>query len=70
MIVGGFGPKMAELAGRLGDGINAPPGPNLKRLLDVARKARVARVETPTPFSSRRQARPPTTDSPAWACTV
>ena len=26
VIVGGFGPKMAELAGRLGDGINAPVG--------------------------------------------
>ena len=42
VIVGGFGPKMAELAGRLGDGINAPSGPNLPRLLDVAREARLA----------------------------
>ena len=50
VIVGGFGPKMAELAGRLGDGINAPPGPNLKRLLDVARKARVAAGRDPDTF--------------------
>ncbi len=39
VIVGGFGPRMAELAGRLGDGINAPGGPGLARLLDVARDA-------------------------------
>jgi alkanesulfonate monooxygenase SsuD/methylene tetrahydromethanopterin reductase-like flavin-dependent oxidoreductase (luciferase family) len=42
VIVGGFGPKMAELAGRLGDGINVPAGPSLPRLLDVAREARAA----------------------------
>ncbi len=39
VIVGGFGPKMAELAGRLGDGINAPGGPSLAPLIDVARQA-------------------------------
>jgi alkanesulfonate monooxygenase SsuD/methylene tetrahydromethanopterin reductase-like flavin-dependent oxidoreductase (luciferase family) len=39
VIVGGFGPRMAELAGRLGDGINAPAGPSLERLLDIARNA-------------------------------
>ena len=70
VIVGGFGPKMAELAGRLGDGINVPSGPNLPRLLDIAREARVAAVEIPTRFSSRPRARPPTTDSPTLACTV
>ena len=47
MIVGGFGPKMAELAGRLGDGINTPSGPDLPRLLDVAREARVASGRDP-----------------------
>ena len=50
VIVGGFGPKMAELAGRLGDGINAPSGPNLPRLLDVAHEARVAAGRDPDTF--------------------
>ncbi len=40
IIVGGFGPKMAEVAGRVGDGINAPGGPRLGQLVDVARAAR------------------------------
>ena len=40
IVIGGFGPKMAELAGRVGDGINAPAGPDLAGLLDVARRAR------------------------------
>jgi alkanesulfonate monooxygenase SsuD/methylene tetrahydromethanopterin reductase-like flavin-dependent oxidoreductase (luciferase family) len=40
IIVGGFGPKMAELAGRVADGVNLPGGPRLARLLDVARAAR------------------------------
>jgi alkanesulfonate monooxygenase SsuD/methylene tetrahydromethanopterin reductase-like flavin-dependent oxidoreductase (luciferase family) len=50
VIVGGFGPKMAELAGRLGDGINAPPGPSLPRLLDIAREARAAAGGDPETF--------------------
>jgi alkanesulfonate monooxygenase SsuD/methylene tetrahydromethanopterin reductase-like flavin-dependent oxidoreductase (luciferase family) len=40
IIIGGFGPKMAELAGRVADGVNLPAGPHLGRLLDVARAAR------------------------------
>jgi alkanesulfonate monooxygenase SsuD/methylene tetrahydromethanopterin reductase-like flavin-dependent oxidoreductase (luciferase family) len=40
IILGGFGPKMAELAGRVADGINVPAGPSLPRLLEVARRAR------------------------------
>jgi alkanesulfonate monooxygenase SsuD/methylene tetrahydromethanopterin reductase-like flavin-dependent oxidoreductase (luciferase family) len=39
LIVGGFGPKMAELAGRLGDGINAPGGASLAPLVEIARQA-------------------------------
>jgi alkanesulfonate monooxygenase SsuD/methylene tetrahydromethanopterin reductase-like flavin-dependent oxidoreductase (luciferase family) len=39
IVVGGFGPKMAELAGRLGDGINTPGGPGAERLLAIARDA-------------------------------
>jgi alkanesulfonate monooxygenase SsuD/methylene tetrahydromethanopterin reductase-like flavin-dependent oxidoreductase (luciferase family) len=40
IIVGAFGPRMAELAGRLADGINTPVGPGLARLVGVARDAR------------------------------
>jgi alkanesulfonate monooxygenase SsuD/methylene tetrahydromethanopterin reductase-like flavin-dependent oxidoreductase (luciferase family) len=47
VIVGGFGPKMAALAGRVGDGINVPSGPSLPRLLDVAREARAAAGRDP-----------------------
>jgi alkanesulfonate monooxygenase SsuD/methylene tetrahydromethanopterin reductase-like flavin-dependent oxidoreductase (luciferase family) len=50
VVVGGFGPKMAELAGRVGDGINAPGGPGLERLLGVARKAFAARGGDPAGF--------------------
>jgi alkanesulfonate monooxygenase SsuD/methylene tetrahydromethanopterin reductase-like flavin-dependent oxidoreductase (luciferase family) len=39
IIVGGFGPKMAEVAGRVGDGMNAPAGPQLGQLVEVAREA-------------------------------
>lgn len=42
IIVGGFGPKMAELAGRVADGVNLPDGPRLARLLETARAARAA----------------------------
>jgi alkanesulfonate monooxygenase SsuD/methylene tetrahydromethanopterin reductase-like flavin-dependent oxidoreductase (luciferase family) len=42
IVIGGLGPKMAELAGRVGDGINVPGGPGLSRLLEVAREARTA----------------------------
>jgi alkanesulfonate monooxygenase SsuD/methylene tetrahydromethanopterin reductase-like flavin-dependent oxidoreductase (luciferase family) len=40
VIIGGFGPKMAELAGRVADGVNLPAGPGLRGLLDVAREGR------------------------------
>jgi alkanesulfonate monooxygenase SsuD/methylene tetrahydromethanopterin reductase-like flavin-dependent oxidoreductase (luciferase family) len=39
IILGGFGPKMAELAGRVADGVNLPGGPGLGRLLETARAA-------------------------------
>jgi alkanesulfonate monooxygenase SsuD/methylene tetrahydromethanopterin reductase-like flavin-dependent oxidoreductase (luciferase family) len=42
IIIGGFGPKVAALAGRVADGINLPGGPGLDRLLEVARAARVS----------------------------
>jgi alkanesulfonate monooxygenase SsuD/methylene tetrahydromethanopterin reductase-like flavin-dependent oxidoreductase (luciferase family) len=50
VIVGGFGPKMAALAGRVGDGINAPSGPSLPRLLDIARDAHAAAGRDPDRF--------------------
>ena len=40
VIVGGFGPKMAALAGRVADGVNLPGGPSLPRLIEVAKRAR------------------------------
>ena len=39
VIIGGFGPRMAALAGRIGDGVNLPGGPSLSRLIEVARAA-------------------------------
>jgi alkanesulfonate monooxygenase SsuD/methylene tetrahydromethanopterin reductase-like flavin-dependent oxidoreductase (luciferase family) len=42
VIVGGFGPKMAELAGRVADGINVPGGPQLPSLVRIAREAQEA----------------------------
>jgi alkanesulfonate monooxygenase SsuD/methylene tetrahydromethanopterin reductase-like flavin-dependent oxidoreductase (luciferase family) len=42
VIVAGFGPKMAELAGRLADGITVRDGPLLPSLLRVAREAQEA----------------------------
>lgn len=39
IILGGFGPKMAEVAGRVADGMNAPGGPGLAGLIEVARNA-------------------------------
>jgi alkanesulfonate monooxygenase SsuD/methylene tetrahydromethanopterin reductase-like flavin-dependent oxidoreductase (luciferase family) len=40
VIIGAFGPKVAELAGRVADGINLPGGPGQARLLEVARASR------------------------------
>jgi alkanesulfonate monooxygenase SsuD/methylene tetrahydromethanopterin reductase-like flavin-dependent oxidoreductase (luciferase family) len=40
IVVAGFGPKMAELAGRVGDGICVPAGSKSADLVAVARRAR------------------------------
>ncbi len=40
IVVAAFGPRMAELAGRVGDGICVPAGPKLAELIAVARRAR------------------------------
>jgi alkanesulfonate monooxygenase SsuD/methylene tetrahydromethanopterin reductase-like flavin-dependent oxidoreductase (luciferase family) len=50
IVVGGFGPKMAELAGRLADGVNLGGGPRLAHLLEVARAARAASGRDPSTF--------------------
>jgi alkanesulfonate monooxygenase SsuD/methylene tetrahydromethanopterin reductase-like flavin-dependent oxidoreductase (luciferase family) len=51
IVVGAFGPKMAELAGRAGDGINLPAGhPQLERLLTIARDAHEAAENGPAGF--------------------
>ena len=40
VVIGGFGPKMSELAGRVGDGINLSAShPRLDSLLEIARAA-------------------------------
>jgi alkanesulfonate monooxygenase SsuD/methylene tetrahydromethanopterin reductase-like flavin-dependent oxidoreductase (luciferase family) len=50
IIIGGFGPKMADLAGRAGDGVNLGRGPGLARLLNVARAARASSGRNLSPF--------------------
>jgi alkanesulfonate monooxygenase SsuD/methylene tetrahydromethanopterin reductase-like flavin-dependent oxidoreductase (luciferase family) len=50
IILGGFGPKMAELAGRVADGINVPGGPRAGSLLEIARSARSAAGRDDSPF--------------------
>ncbi|MEM8903001.1 MAG: LLM class flavin-dependent oxidoreductase [Actinomycetota bacterium] len=58
VIVGGFGPRMAELAGRIGDGLNAPGGPRLGQLVDVAREAHAAAGHDPERFVVTTSASP------------
>jgi alkanesulfonate monooxygenase SsuD/methylene tetrahydromethanopterin reductase-like flavin-dependent oxidoreductase (luciferase family) len=50
VILGAFGPKMAELAGQVADGINLPGGPGLSGLLEVARASRGGAGEDPSSF--------------------
>jgi alkanesulfonate monooxygenase SsuD/methylene tetrahydromethanopterin reductase-like flavin-dependent oxidoreductase (luciferase family) len=50
IILGGFGPKMAALAGRVADGINVGGGPGLARLLEVARAEHAAAGRASSPF--------------------
>lgn len=63
IIVGGFGPKMAELAGRIGDGINAPGGPRLGRLTEIARTAHADAGRDPDDFVVTTSAGPGSIDS-------
>ena len=57
VILGGFGPKMAELAGRMGDGINVPSGPDTGRLISIARTAHQAAGGDPARFLVTASAR-------------
>lgn len=50
VVVGGFGPKMAELAGRAGDGINVPGGADAGRLVAIAREACARAGRDPAAF--------------------
>jgi alkanesulfonate monooxygenase SsuD/methylene tetrahydromethanopterin reductase-like flavin-dependent oxidoreductase (luciferase family) len=50
IIIGAFGPKMAEIAGRLADGINLPAGPGLSRLIESARDASSRAGRSPDRF--------------------
>jgi alkanesulfonate monooxygenase SsuD/methylene tetrahydromethanopterin reductase-like flavin-dependent oxidoreductase (luciferase family) len=50
IIIGGFGPKMAELAGRVADGVNLPGGPGLGRLIEIARAAHVSSARPSSAF--------------------
>jgi alkanesulfonate monooxygenase SsuD/methylene tetrahydromethanopterin reductase-like flavin-dependent oxidoreductase (luciferase family) len=58
VIVGGFGPKMAELAGRLGDGMNVPAGPRLGDLMAIARQAHAQAGRDPASFVVTTSAQP------------
>jgi alkanesulfonate monooxygenase SsuD/methylene tetrahydromethanopterin reductase-like flavin-dependent oxidoreductase (luciferase family) len=51
VVIAAFGPKMAELAGRVGDGINAPAlHPRLRELVAIARDAHVDAGRDPASF--------------------
>ena len=50
VIIGGFGPRMAELAGRIGDGLNTPAGPALPGLVRTARVAYEQSGRNPAAF--------------------
>jgi hypothetical protein len=41
---------MADLAGRVGDGVNLPGGPRVGGLLEIARRARAAAGAGTSPF--------------------
>jgi alkanesulfonate monooxygenase SsuD/methylene tetrahydromethanopterin reductase-like flavin-dependent oxidoreductase (luciferase family) len=58
VVVGGFGPKMAALAGRLGDGMNVPAGPRLGSLMEIAREAHAQVGRDPATFLVTTSAQP------------
>jgi alkanesulfonate monooxygenase SsuD/methylene tetrahydromethanopterin reductase-like flavin-dependent oxidoreductase (luciferase family) len=58
IVIGGFGPRMAELAGRVADGMNVPAGPQLPELIRVAREARERAGRDPEQFVVTASIRP------------
>jgi alkanesulfonate monooxygenase SsuD/methylene tetrahydromethanopterin reductase-like flavin-dependent oxidoreductase (luciferase family) len=50
IVVAAFGPKMAKLAGRVGDGICVPAGPKLAELVALARRSRAQSGRDPEQF--------------------
>ena len=58
VVIGGFGPKMAELAGRVGDGMNAPGGPRFAELVRIAREAHERSGRDPATFVVTASAQP------------
>jgi alkanesulfonate monooxygenase SsuD/methylene tetrahydromethanopterin reductase-like flavin-dependent oxidoreductase (luciferase family) len=50
IVVAGFGPKMSEVAGRVGDGICVSAGSNLLELVGVAREAHAQSGRDPEKF--------------------
>jgi alkanesulfonate monooxygenase SsuD/methylene tetrahydromethanopterin reductase-like flavin-dependent oxidoreductase (luciferase family) len=50
IVVGGFGPKMAALAGAVGDGVNLPGGPRLPALVELARSSHAEAGGDPARF--------------------
>ncbi len=50
IIIGAFGPKMLDLAGRVADGVNLGGGPGLAQALEAARTARRAAGRDPASF--------------------
>jgi alkanesulfonate monooxygenase SsuD/methylene tetrahydromethanopterin reductase-like flavin-dependent oxidoreductase (luciferase family) len=62
IVIGGFGPKMAALAGRVADGVNLPGGAGVARLIETAREAVTAAGRDPSAFivTVSSDLRPPT----------
>jgi len=58
IVIGGFGPRMAELAGRVGDGMNVPAGPQLPQLVRIAREAHERAGRDPGAFVVTASIRP------------
>src|SRR5262245_8833047 len=58
IVVGGFGAKMAALAGAVGDGVNLPGGPRLPTLIEVARSSYAAAGGEPARFLVTASAHP------------
>jgi alkanesulfonate monooxygenase SsuD/methylene tetrahydromethanopterin reductase-like flavin-dependent oxidoreductase (luciferase family) len=61
ILIAGLGPKMAEVAGRVGDGIASRAGPDLPALIGIARRACEASGRDPDAYivvASSRPSRP------------